>query len=142
MILWCSQSDDHPKNNLAKFGYLLDMKIEKNQNLVLDPHLQPGTRSNFNPVLTFWEEQNLVKESKLGHHRSPAYDRTFIYIFIICASFWVIQNVMGVLLQVLEIILEVQRKRSNDKITRRKISFPTYKTSFCPFFFFFSLDPF
>jgi hypothetical protein len=35
--------------------------------------------------------------------------------------------------QALEIIFEVQRKRSNEKITRRKISFPTYKTSF--FFF-------
>jgi hypothetical protein len=31
MILWSSQSDDHPKTNLAKFGYLLDMKVEKNQ---------------------------------------------------------------------------------------------------------------
>jgi len=29
-----------------------------------------------------------------------------------------------------EIIFEVQRKRSNEKITRRKISFPTYKTLF------------
>ncbi len=36
--------------------------------------------------------------------------------------------------QALEIISEVQRKRINEKITRRKISFPTYKTRF--FFFF------
>jgi hypothetical protein len=42
---------------------------------------------------------------------------------------------VGTLLQALEIIFEVQRKRSNEKITRRKISFPTYKTHF------FSLDP-
>jgi len=28
-ILWCSQSGDHPENNLAKFGYILDMKIGK-----------------------------------------------------------------------------------------------------------------
>ncbi len=35
---------------------------------------------------------------------------------------------MGVLLQVLEIIFEVQRKMSNEKITRREINFPTYKT--------------
>jgi hypothetical protein len=35
---------------------------------------------------------------------------------------------MGVLSQALEIILEVQRKRINEKITRRKISFSTYKT--------------
>jgi hypothetical protein len=46
----------------------------------------------------------------------------------------VIQNVMGVLPQALEIIFEVQRKRSNEKISRRKISFPTYKTCFVPFF--------
>jgi len=45
-------------------------------------------------------------------------------------SFWVISNVMGVLPQAPEIIIEVQRKRSNEKITRRKISFPTYKSHF------------
>jgi hypothetical protein len=44
---------------------------------------------------------------------------------------------MRVLSQALEIIFEVQRKRSIEKISRRKISFSTYKT---PFFFFF-LDP-
>jgi hypothetical protein len=27
-----SQSDSNPKNNLAKFGYILDMKVEKKQN--------------------------------------------------------------------------------------------------------------
>ncbi len=31
-ILWCSWSDNHPKDDLARFGYRLDMKIEKNQN--------------------------------------------------------------------------------------------------------------
>ncbi len=36
------------------------------------------------------------------------------------------KNVIGKLPQALEIIFEVQRKRSNEKITRRKISFPTY----------------
>jgi hypothetical protein len=35
---------------------------------------------------------------------------------------------MGALLQVLEIIFEVQKKMSNEKITRREINFPTYKT--------------
>jgi len=40
--------------------------------------------------------------------------------------------------QALEIILEVQMARNNEKITRRKISFPTYKTLF--FSSFFSLD--
>jgi len=28
-ILSFSQSGDHPKNNLAKFGYILDMKVGK-----------------------------------------------------------------------------------------------------------------
>jgi hypothetical protein len=37
---------------------------------------------------------------------------------------------MGKLLQIFEIIFEVERKISNEKITRRKISFPTYKTLF------------
>jgi hypothetical protein len=41
---------------------------------------------------------------------------------------------MGTLPQVLKIIFEVQRRMSNEKITR-EISFPTYKT------FFFPLDP-
>jgi hypothetical protein len=40
---------------------------------------------------------------------------------------------MGALPQVLEIIFEVQRKMSNENITKREISFPTYKTSL--FFF-------
>jgi len=43
---------------------------------------------------------------------------------------------MKVLPQALEIIFEVQRKRSNEKITRKKKSLPTYKT----LFFFISLD--
>jgi hypothetical protein len=46
---------------------------------------------------------------------------------------------MGALPQALEIIFEVERKKINEKITRRKISFPTYKMRF--FSFFFSLDP-
>jgi hypothetical protein len=28
-ILWCSQSGNHPENNLAKFCYILNMKLEK-----------------------------------------------------------------------------------------------------------------
>jgi hypothetical protein len=32
--------------------------------------------------------------------------------------------------QALEIIFELQMKRNNEKIARRKISFPTYKTFF------------
>jgi hypothetical protein len=34
---------------------------------------------------------------------------------------------MGALLQALEIIFEVQVKRSNEKIARRKITFSTHK---------------
>jgi hypothetical protein len=64
----------------------------------------------------------------------PNYDWTLIYIFIICASFWTIENVIGALSQALQIIFEVQRKRNNEKITRRKISFPTYKLCFFKFF--------
>jgi hypothetical protein len=40
---------------------------------------------------------------------------------------------MGALHQVLEVIFEVQRKRNNEKITRKKISFPTYKKCFFSF---------
>jgi hypothetical protein len=29
--LWCIQNGDHPENNLAKFGYILDMKVGKKQ---------------------------------------------------------------------------------------------------------------
>jgi hypothetical protein len=34
---------------------------------------------------------------------------------------------MGTLLQVLEIIFEVKRRKSNEKITRRRINFPIIK---------------
>jgi Trk-type K+ transport system membrane component len=37
---------------------------------------------------------------------------------------------MGALPQALKIFFELQMKRSNEKITRRKISFPAYKTCF------------
>jgi hypothetical protein len=40
---------------------------------------------------------------------------------------------MGMLPQFIEIIFEVQRKMNNEKIIRREISSPTYKTRF--FFF-------
>jgi hypothetical protein len=32
--------------------------------------------------------------------------------------------------QALEIVLEVQRKKNNEKITRRKMNFPTFKSLF------------
>jgi hypothetical protein len=41
--------------------------------------------------------------------------------------------------QAVEIIFEVQRKRSNEKTTRKKKSFPSYKTLF---FFFLDLSYF
>ncbi len=31
----CSQSGHHPENNLAKFGYILDMKKEKKNRILL-----------------------------------------------------------------------------------------------------------
>jgi hypothetical protein len=46
---------------------------------------------------------------------------------------------MGTLLRVLEIIFEVQRKRSNEKITRKKEVFQFTKHGFFSFSFF-SLD--
>jgi hypothetical protein len=42
---------------------------------------------------------------------------------------------MGALPQAFKIIFAVQKKRSNEKITRKEISFPTYKTHLFP------LDP-
>jgi hypothetical protein len=35
---------------------------------------------------------------------------------------------MGVLPRALKTIFEMEKNRSNEKITRREISFPTYKT--------------
>lgn len=29
-VLWCSQSGDRPKNSLAKFGYIHNLKVLKN----------------------------------------------------------------------------------------------------------------
>jgi len=44
---------------------------------------------------------------------------------------------MGALSQAFEIIFQVQRKRSNEKIAKRKVSFSTYETLI--FFLFSSL---
>jgi hypothetical protein len=30
--LWLCQSEDHPENNLVKFGYIVDMIVGKSQN--------------------------------------------------------------------------------------------------------------
>jgi hypothetical protein len=48
---------------------------------------------------------------------------------------------MGVLPQALEIIFEMQRKRSNEKIIRKKKVFSTYKMYYLFIYFLFSLDP-
>jgi hypothetical protein len=40
-ILWCSQSGDHPENSLAKFGYILDMKVKKENRILLSSSWLP-----------------------------------------------------------------------------------------------------
>jgi len=42
-ILWCSQSGDHNENNLAKFDYILNMKVGKNQNSFIFLAIYTGT---------------------------------------------------------------------------------------------------
>jgi hypothetical protein len=43
-FLWCSQNEDHSQNNLAKFGYILDMKVGKERERILwYSWLQTGT---------------------------------------------------------------------------------------------------
>jgi hypothetical protein len=34
-IFLCSQTDKHPKNNLAKFGYILNMKVGEKKNKII-----------------------------------------------------------------------------------------------------------
>jgi hypothetical protein len=46
---------------------------------------------------------------------------------------------MGALRPALEFIFQVQRKRNNEKIERRKVSFATHKTHF--FFVYFLFEP-
>jgi hypothetical protein len=48
---------------------------------------------------------------------------------------------MGTLPQGLEITFEVQRKKNNEKITRRTLSFPTYKRCFVFIFSSFRTPP-
>jgi hypothetical protein len=48
---------------------------------------------------------------------------------------------MRVLPQALEIVFEVQRKRRNEKIARRKINFSTYKTRFFSYLYFLGTPP-
>lgn len=49
-MLWCSQIDDHPKNNLAKSSYILDIKVKTKHN----PSIFLTTYSNSSYKLTIW----------------------------------------------------------------------------------------
>ncbi len=49
-IFWCSQSGDHSQNNLAKFGYILDMKVGK---ILLKNKLKINPSSNIF-LATYW----------------------------------------------------------------------------------------
>ncbi len=76
--------------------------------------LQQKTRCCWPYGGVWWWCQILAFTSQVDRpitDRLPIYDRTFINIFIICAWFWVIQNVMGARPQALEIIFQVQRKK-------------------------------
>jgi hypothetical protein len=48
--------------------------------------------------------------------------------------FELLKNVMGALPKALKIIFEMQRKKSNEKLTRRKKNFPSYKMCVRVFF--------
>jgi hypothetical protein len=50
-ILWGSQGDDHPKNNLAKFGYILDMKVFFKKTIILYSWLSTRT---YHKTLVIW----------------------------------------------------------------------------------------
>ncbi len=47
-ILWCSQSGYHPGNNLAKFGYKMDMKVGGEEE-------EDKKQSPFIFLITFWK---------------------------------------------------------------------------------------
>jgi len=50
-ILWCSQSGDHPENNLAKFRYILDMEVGKKNRIPLYSWPHTGT---YHKNLVIW----------------------------------------------------------------------------------------
>jgi hypothetical protein len=63
-ILWCSQSGSDSKNNLAKFGHILDMKVGKNKiKIFLYSWLPTGT---YHKNLAIWN----FFSSKSGEFRS------------------------------------------------------------------------
>jgi hypothetical protein len=58
----CSQSDDHSQNNFAKFGYILDIKVEKKiesfyiRGYIVEPMFKSGEFGSF-----FFHEKSLVQ---------------------------------------------------------------------------------
>jgi hypothetical protein len=50
-ILWCSQSGHDPENNLAKFRYILDMELGKENRIPLYSWLHTGT---YHKNLAIW----------------------------------------------------------------------------------------
>jgi len=66
-ILWFCESGDHPENNLAKFGYILDFFFKKNRILIcswLPTKTYPKKYGNLN---FFWNLVNLGR-SKSGEN--------------------------------------------------------------------------
>jgi hypothetical protein len=61
-ISWCTQSGDHPENNLAKFGYIIDMKIAQNNKIFLYSWLPSGS---YYKTLEIWNFFN-SKSGKFG----------------------------------------------------------------------------
>jgi hypothetical protein len=59
-ILSCSQSGDHPENNLAKFGYMLDMKVEKKRTISM------LSRGYLLEVIIKFDDLNFLASSKSG----------------------------------------------------------------------------
>jgi hypothetical protein len=49
--LWCSQSGDHPENNLGKFRYILDMDVGKKNRIPPYSWLYTGT---YHKNLAIW----------------------------------------------------------------------------------------
>jgi hypothetical protein len=86
--------------------------------------------------------QHKIAISPLAHHQSPAYDSTYLYLHHMHFILSDLKCYDSVLPQALEIMFEVHRKRSNEKITREKQNFQLTRHFFSSFFLhFFSLDP-
>jgi hypothetical protein len=55
-ILCCSQSGNHPENNLAKFGYILDMKVGKQKRKKTDSICTLGYLLEL--IIKIWQSEN------------------------------------------------------------------------------------